>query len=83
MRYLIAGIFVAVSLIGTASAATPLSDRQLDKVTAGSIPLPPTPSWWPFPYPPSPLPGPVAPISPGGPVLISCVIGSGCIVRPA
>jgi hypothetical protein len=74
---------LAASLVGTAPAATRLSDRQLDKVTAGSIALPPTPSWWPFPYPPLPLPGSLPPINPGGPVLISCVIGSGCTVRPA
>jgi hypothetical protein len=87
MKAIVAGCVIALGLSSVAVAApTKLSDRQLDSVTAGALtltliggPLPPIS----FPIgrlPPQPIGPPT--INPGGPILISCVIGAGCTTRP-
>lgn len=61
------------AMAASAALATPirLTDRQLDKLTAGSWKGPVRVVW--------PTQPPV--INPGGPILISCTIGVGCTVR--
>jgi hypothetical protein len=54
---------------------TKLGDAQLDRVTAGLIPVDPPPVGG-HPWQPG---RPI--LNPGGPILISCTIGAGCITR--
>jgi hypothetical protein len=55
---------------------TKLGDAQLDRVAAGLVPVDPPPvgghPW----HPGQPI------LNPGGPILISCTIGAGCVTRP-
>ena len=68
------------ALTGTTSAKpSQLTNAQLDRITAGTnASIGPIIIWPPV------WKGPLFPpvINPGGPILISCMIGSGCIIRP-
>jgi hypothetical protein len=78
---LIAAALVFGSLAGIAVAAPhKLSDSQMDKVAAGALPVGQPPTFGHFPHPGWPVGGPPV-INPGGPILISCIVGSGCTTR--
>ena len=82
MRTLIATALAFGALTGVAIAAPhEMSDNQMDKVAAGSLPVGQPPGFGHLPRPPGwPVGGPPV-INPGGPILITCIVGSGCITR--
>ncbi len=74
---MIKGLLALLLLLGTASAvaAKPkaLTDAELAAMTAGFEARP---------VGPTRAPPPVwTPVPPGGPILISCIVGVGCITR--
>lgn len=74
MRQLLVIFMILATISVTADAKTkPMDDTALSAVAGGVLP---GPIHW-----RGPLPGPIGqplPINPGGPILISCQVGSGC-----
>ena len=73
-----AALMLAALTATTSAKPSQLTNTQLDRITAGTNasigPIIIKPPVW-----KSPLFPPV--INPGGPILISCIVGSGCIIR--
>jgi hypothetical protein len=52
-----------------------LTVAELDLVGGGKITIPPNEPVWKREPPPK--------VNPGGPILITCIVGQGCMTRPA